>query len=291
MRFLHFIVHSNVFISLSAVALALATQIQLGLEPHIHPYLFLVFFATFFEYNFHRLITIVKNPIALQTEKYKWVNKNKSLFYILMSLSAIGFVLFALMAKKEVLMALSPIALITLLYSLPATKTIFNNLRLRRIPYVKIFLIAIVWTAVTVIIPVIHADKHFLPSTVFLMLFERFLFILAITIPFDIRDMEADRNAGLKTIPLTIGYKNALLLSNALLCLFGALSIAHYAHEQQFHVLFALLFSTIITGVVLINKKLQHNELYHYFYLDGMMFVQGLLVFVSFYLNDSLTYF
>lgn len=36
------------------------------------------------------------------------------------------------------------------------------------------------------------------------MLVERFFFVFAITIPFDIRDIEADKQAGLKTIPLLI---------------------------------------------------------------------------------------
>ena len=52
------------------------------------------------------------------------------------------------------------------------------------------------------------------------MLLERFLFVFAITIPFDIRDMEIDIKEGLKTIPVIMGKKKAMMIANILLVLF-----------------------------------------------------------------------
>src|SRR5690606_11789657 len=44
-----------------------------------------------------------------------------------------------------------------------------------------------------------------------------FLFVVAITIPFDIRDIYQDRYYGLKTIPVLFGERKALALSTLLL--------------------------------------------------------------------------
>src|SRR3546814_16434708 len=44
-----------------------------------------------------------------------------------------------------------------------------------------------------------------------------FLFVVAITIPFDIRDIYQDRYYGLKTIPVLFGERKAMVLSSLLL--------------------------------------------------------------------------
>ncbi|MBK8472274.1 MAG: hypothetical protein IPL33_08940 [Sphingobacteriales bacterium] len=54
-------------------------------------------------------------------------------------------------------------------------------------------MIAFVWTAATILLPVIHSEKTYHNLHLFAMAIERFLFVFAITIPFDIRDMIADR--------------------------------------------------------------------------------------------------
>lgn len=115
------------------------------MEPQWHPYLFIIFFATLFEYNLHRLITVITNKEALNSDKHKWVRENLKGFYLLVFLSVTGFGRCYIFGKKDVLIAFAPIAAITVFYSLPIfgnKRTIF---RLREIPYLKIFLIAFVW--------------------------------------------------------------------------------------------------------------------------------------------------
>ena len=80
MRLIAAFIQSNIYISLAAVALTVATQVQLGMRPQWHPYLFIIFFATLFEYNLHRLITVLTNKDALKSEKHRWVNENLKAF-------------------------------------------------------------------------------------------------------------------------------------------------------------------------------------------------------------------
>jgi 4-hydroxybenzoate polyprenyltransferase len=282
-KFFHFLIDTNIYISLAAVVLTIATQIQLGLSPQWHPYLFIIFFATLFEYNLHRLITVITNKDALESDKHNWVKENLGWFYFLVFVSVIGLIVAILLAKHEVLMALTPIAIITIAYSLPIFKNKTTVLRLREIPLIKIFLISIVWSAATILLPIIQSDIRFHTNDIFAMLMERFFFILAITIPFDIRDIEADHGVGLKTIPLMVGKKTALLIAYVALFVFMTISIWHY-WDFKF-ILLALGISGISTFVFLSVQKIQELQKYHYGILDGTMLLQGILLLIFYYLN------
>ncbi|MBA2611366.1 MAG: UbiA family prenyltransferase [Bacteroidetes bacterium] len=279
-----FIINTNIFISIAAVFLTIETQVQLGMKPQLHPYLFIIFFATIFEYNVHRLITIITNPKALTDNKHNWVNKNLKAFYFLVGFSVIGFVIATAMAKKIVLITLLPIGLVTLFYSLPIFKTKKILFRLREIPALKIFLISMVWSATTILLPIIQSGNSYNNWHIITMLIERFIFVFAITIPFDIRDMKADETAGLQTLPLIIGEKKAMILANVYILLFLILCIFHYYNTSLSFTLPAFIISALTTFLFINNKKLQATKYYHYFILDGTMLLQGLLVCICYYL-------
>ena len=280
MKLIAAFIQSNIYISLAAVALTVATQVQLGMHPQWHPYLFIIFFATLFEYNLHRLITVLTNKEALKSEKHRWVNENMKAFYLMVFISIVGFGVVALLAKKEVLVTFTPIALITVLYSIPVSANPKHLLRLREIPYLKIFMIAAIWSASTVLLPIVQSSETFSQTHIFAMLYERFFFILAITIPFDIRDMEADGQQELKTIPMLLGEKNSLKLSYFLLSVFLLSSAFHYVPEKEWMILLAMCLSGITTYFFLKMDYFKRMPFYHYGILDGTLLLQGILVII-----------
>ena len=280
MRIIAALIQSNIYISLAAVALTVGTQVQLGMRPQWHPYLFIIFFATLFEYNLHRLITVLTNKEALKSEKHRWVNENMKAFYLLVFISVIGFGVVALLAKKEVLVTFAPIALITVLYSIPVSANPKHLLRLREIPYLKIFMIAAIWSASTILLPIVQSAEAFRQTHIFAMLSERFFFILAITIPFDIRDLEADQQQELKTIPMLLGEKNSLKLSYFFLFVFLLGSAFHYAPEKEWMILWAMCLSGITTYFFLKMDYFKRMLFYHYGILDGTLLLQGILVII-----------
>ncbi len=286
MRILRFLIQSNIYISVAAVALTVATQIQIGINPQWHPYLFLIFFSTLFEYNLHRFITILTTPEALNSPKHSWVKANRKGFNILVTVSIIGFIFSVMEAKLEVLLSLAPIALLTLFYSTPITTKAKGIFRLRQFPYLKIFIIAFVWSSVTVILPVIHTNIKLNTLPVLTIIVERFLFILAITIPFDIRDMEADSLSGVKTIPLKLGVKSAQYVAWLSLTLFVIIALVHYSITKQHFILLAFILSYLSTLYFLISKKIQSIPLYYYGILDGTMLLQGILVLCFYLINE-----
>ncbi len=288
MNFKDFIIETNLFISSAALLLTVETQIQLGIAPQWHPYLFIIFFATMFEYNFHRLVTIIIRKEALQNEKNKWIREHLYLFYGVVLVSVLGFVVAIFLAKIKVLMALAPIAAITVFYSFPLFKKRNFIFRLREIPLLKIFLIAFVWSAVTILLPVIHSELQFERSELWWMFIERFVFVFAITIPFDIRDMAVDRLSGIHTIPLMLGAKRASHIAVAGLLVFMLLAVFHYRGEDRWYILAAFIITAIITLYFITNKKLQGSKYYYYGLLDGTMVLQGVLVIVAYYFHNLL---
>lgn len=280
MRIIAAFIQSNIYISLAAVALTVATQVQLGMHPQWHPYLFIIFFATLFEYNLHRLITVLTNKEALKSEKHRWVNENIKAFYLMVFISIVGFGVVALLAKKEVLVTFTPIALITVLYSIPVSANPKHLLRLREIPYLKIFMIAAIWSASTILLPIVQSSETFSQTHIFAMLSERFFFILAITIPFDIRDLEADGQQELKTIPMLLGERNSLKLSYFFLSVFLLSSAFHYAPEKEWMIFWAMCLSGITTYFFLKMDYFKRMPFYHYGILDGTLLLQGILVII-----------
>lgn len=283
MGILNLLISSKIYIALAAVLLAIETQVQLGMQPQWHPYLGLVFFATLLEYNLPRLWLLHTNRTRLNNARNKWINEHTGLFFLFVLTAAVGFIITLFMAKAVVLLVLAPIAVLTFFYSMPAWGKRKKPFGLRQIPFLKIFLIALTWSAATILLPVVKSGEPVHATHVLLMLAERFLFVFAITIPFDIRDMEADQRVGLKTIPLLVGAGNALRISVTALLAMGVLAVLHYGYTSQVFIVWAFMVSILSTIVFLLVSRIQRLPFYHYGILDGTMFLQGLLV-VTFYL-------
>lgn len=106
-----------------------------------------------------------------------------------------------------------------------------------------------------------------------LLIAKRFLFIAALTIPFDIRDLFEDRQSGLKTIPVMWGEKNAYLFCQFLLG--GYIVILFLFRNNGFNAdFFALTVTAILTGWLIFKSKWEKNEYYYFFYMDGVLILQ-----------------
>ncbi len=273
-RMLEFLIQSNAFIAFAAVFYTVQTSAQLGIQPGWHPYLFLIFFATLLEYNAHRLLTVFFNREALDGPKHAWVKTHLRLFYVIVSLSVLGFLIASFLAKTEVLIVLFPLGMLTLLYSLPLYKKENRVFRLREIPLLKIFIISFVWAVTTVLLPVIQTGRQFEAWKLIAIMAERFLFIFAIAIPFDIRDMAQDRISGLRTLPILLGEKTALRMGDLALLLFCAIALSN----NNPMIAVAMLVSAVLVWFCLHSGRIRSWTWYHYGVLDGSIIFQSILV-------------
>lgn len=277
-----FVIFSNLFIAISVMALSLETMFIFGISDSKYP--ILIFFLTLFVYCFHRIYRLDRRSYKEQLEgRHVWVKKNRKLFIGILFSSILGaFCCIFLWTNLSTFITLLPIAAITLTYSIPCIKTSKKLLRLRDIKGVKIFAITLVLGLTTVILPLIFYDKLSsisLQELLFVLL-RRFLFIFAITLPFDIRDVEYDQENDVKTIPIMLGINKSKQLAILVLIIFIILALAqrYFFNNLNFHYMVSLILSAAITIFLITKIKHQKKELFYPIFIEGTMLLQFLLV-------------
>ncbi len=281
MKAFNFIIKTNIFIAFAAVCLAMASQAELGIYPQFHAYLPVIFFAALFDYTFHRFITLRNHPDTHRTEKYDWETNHFGLLKVLIIISLAGLSASLFFVKIEILYLLVPLAILTFFYSIAVFKKNEVRFRLQEIPGLKILLIAFVWSAATVLIPVLQSEPGIDRNQIFLVFIERFTFIFAIALPFDIRDMNADSHAGFRTIPIVLGEYRARWICNITLISSLVIAFLHYLLHHQIYILIFYSASIALTYYFINHKKLRNHPLYYHGILDGSIIIHGLMVFLS----------
>ena len=282
-RIIDFLVFTNLFVSLAVVSLLIEPVIFL--EGRLFsPYFFFLFFATLCLYSFHRLYRMEKRTREEKKEvRHQWILENRKLFLTVFIGSVFSLFYLALFhIHNNTLYSLIPVIIIAIAYTVPMFPWKGEARRLREVPFLKIFLITSVVTYVTTIVPLLEmgiaAIEPWLP-----LIIRRFLFIFAITIPFDIRDIIFDQEHDVKTIPGTWGAEKAIYLglTSLVIFLFSLGFEYFYLHYISVKHAMALVLSVAITAGILLYSK-EKKSAYHYtFLLEGMMLVQGLLLLCS----------
>lgn len=285
MNYFKVIIDTNITLSLAATFLAAGSAVQFGVAPDFPAYLILIFFGTFLAYNIHHIYALFQNKNYAFEGFSQWINQHKLFFCVLMGLSAIGFCWASLFVNKNVQLALTCIAMISVLYSFPVFRFKDKRFGLRDLPFVKIFLIVLVWSVATVLLPALQLGLSVTPS-VQLVFIERAIFLFALALLFDIRDLESDTRNRLVTIPRLIGKSNSFLLANMLLVVFLTTSMNHYTDTLAF-VFPALVISGASTFVFILYTKIRVMPYFHYRVFDGTLLFQPLLVFVFYYLDKG----
>jgi 4-hydroxybenzoate polyprenyltransferase len=278
MFFFRWLLYSNVVVSLAVVSLCIQSQIELGGSVRWESYFFFLFFATMVIYHAPRVAMFFLFKDQLGAEKYRWIKHNPIVFFVLVALSLLGLIASLFFIQVDVWLLLLPAMIITVFYSLPYIGYGKKGIGLREIPYLKIFIIAGVWSYLSVCL----TQNNYPAQTGDLacLFAERFLFIFCITLPFDIRDRFADVQSGLKTIPLLIGAKKSIFLAKGVLFVFMLLVVIHYSLIGRFHVIVPLMLSACLVYWVLC-LPVKEDVIYYDGYLDGCMLLQSLWVCLS----------
>jgi len=266
--------YSNIFIALCAVAMTAQTMHVLAKNIKTSPALIgLVFFSTLVIYAIHRLVSISRIDKSLEVERFKVIGAYQRHIQIYAVLSIIGGSICFFFLNKTTQYALVIPALLSLAYVIPFIGN--KKLRLRDISFVKIFLIAIVWAYVTVLLPLLEFEIQ-LDTNSLGMLLERILFIFLITLPFDLRDWEIDKLNNVMTIPAKIGVQNTIYLAFLVLVIW--LGLIWQIYPSCFSI--PLTISGLSTGVIIFYSPKQKHDYYFTALVDGTMIIQAFLVFV-----------
>ncbi|MEX2363528.1 MAG: hypothetical protein WD597_07885, partial [Balneolaceae bacterium] len=214
---------------------------NLHFEVPVDPNLLLfIFFGTAVGYNFVKYAGVANLHHLIQT-------KNLQAIRLFSLVCFAGMVYFAFQLSFDVLIAGAFFGLLTILYALP----IFRAVNLRSLKGAKIFVIALVWAGSTVILPLMEIQNLFMRDAV-LEFIQRFLFVIALMLPFEIRDLKYDLSE-LKTIPQSIGISRTRWFGAGLMILILMLQMVKIAStDRQLIALFSI--SVITTFMIFISR-------------------------------------
>lgn len=204
-----FYIFSNIHVALSVLCLVELTLLDYQIRDH--KLAFFVFFATILSYNLIRVFQLYK----INSSVAAWIRDHKKSLIVLNVLSFFMMTFMAVSLRTRDFLFLLPFALLTLFYAIPLT---YHFKGLRYVAGLKIFLIAFTWAGITVIFPLFSKELPY-STEIGLDFVQRFLFVTAITIPFDIRDTDFDVPE-LATLPQVVGIKTAKILALLALILF-----------------------------------------------------------------------
>ena len=252
-----FYIFSNIHVALATFCLTKITLLEVDISDNIAP--FFVFLATLISYNLIRLMRL--NSIKSWFNNWFVVHQKYILILLLLAVLPLLYLLFQIRLKA--LLVLFPFALFTLLYTFPISK-----FSLREKPGVKLFLIALSWAGITVFFPLVQNFMQ-LRDVDFITFLQRFLFVFAITIPFDIRDLQYDKES-MKTIPQQIGVEKSKSLAIFLLVLFFILEFFKTNDFQSVKIVFLI---SALAILLIYKMAIKRSKYYTSFFIEALPIV------------------
>ncbi len=187
-----FYVKASIHVALAVVAFTCLTFLFLNIPIDRH-LLFFIFFSTIPTYNLIKHLT--ERPLRF----FGLLSMRRATFTLsLVSLVIAGYIVPGL--RWETLLTVLCLSLFTALYALPVFPRRKN---LRHVGILKILIIGAVWSGTTVLLPVMEMTL-WNSWDVWVEFFQRFLVVLVLMTPFEIRDLGSDPSDML-TIPQRLG--------------------------------------------------------------------------------------
>lgn len=274
-KFLDTLLFSNVFIACCAVAQGAMTYHLLSL-PVNYTVLAILGCATLALYNFSMILARPPHPETSPFRRVRWVFRHERSLWVWTGIALVAVWVLGLHLHKPSFVLLGVMGVMGVAYNLPIVHVSGRQRRagLRQITGLKLFYIGLVWVMSCVLLPVAeayHDDLHIVWYQVWQLMAWVFLFVVAITIPFDIRDIYQDRYYGLKTIPVLFGERKALVLSSTLLAVqMGWVWFSNYPLDIRL----ALFIASVLCLLFILVPPIKKNEYYYFLLLDGTLLLQ-----------------
>ena len=257
-----FYINSSIHVALAVYALTRVTQLQFGI-PYDKAMLYFTFYATITGYNFVKYAGVAKFHHRRLTRSLKIIQ-----IFSLISFLLLGY--YSWYLEHKTLLVVCAFGIITFFYAIPflpkKLMPIDSDNNLRSISGVKIYVIALTWVGVTVILPVVNAQRV-IDTDVVIEAVQRFIFVLVLMVPFEIRDMAYD-NLKLGTIPQRIGVKWTKGIALLLLVLFFLLEF--FKDELQSSRPVILTFLVLLLVFFVLKSKKEQTKYYSSFWVEAI---------------------
>ena len=251
---LYYYVNTSIHVALSVVALTQITSLATGVATPFELKLF-IFCSTLVAYNFIRYHELFKKESLVYTP---FICGMLGISFCLLGVGLSCFVLFPFSVQ---FLSLAVGALV-LLYTLPFGKA---NGNFRNYGGLKIYLVALSWTLVTVGLSSFYRDTR-LDLSIWMALIQ-FVFILVAIQPFDIRDLELD-SVSLNTWPQRFGIRKTKWLGTVLLFLLIIGMFCYSPFSSSFTKPSLLAFLLLL--VFLLKSKPNQGRYFSSFWVEGI---------------------
>ena len=262
------LIYGGTFIGLCAACITALTFELAGVAAENFQYILLIGTATAALYSLHRIVGLQKTAHLVTTDRFAIIRKYHVhiriytvLWVMLSAWFAIPFI------NLEFILWTIPGGLIAIAYVIPFLP---GGRRLRDLGWGKILMIGWSWAWLTSAIPmgyVLHASVQM----IIIHSLERMFFIILITIPFEIRDLNVDKSFGLITIPEKLGSKRTLIVAWILTGLTILLSFAGAFHYFNLAYSLAMTMASLITIPLLKMSYKIHDDYFFVGVIDGIM--------------------
>lgn len=257
----NFYINSSIHVALAVYALTWITLIEFDFE-YNKALLYFVFFATITGYNFIKYFGVAKFHHRSLAKWLKVIQVFSLICFILMTYYAIELGI-------RTLIIIAVLGLVTFLYAIPMLPKhilLDQQQNLREIGGLKIYVIAFVWAGVTVLLPILHLE-HEISTDVILTVIQRFLLILVLMLPFEIRDLKFD-SLKLATIPQKIGVKKTKAIGALVLIVF--FNLEFFKDELQMSFIVSTLIIVFFLLLFLLFSNKDQSKYYSAFWVESL---------------------
>ena len=255
-QILDFYINSSIHVALAVYALSWITLKRFDIL-YDENVLYFIFYASITGYNFVKYFGLAKFHHRRLASWLKVIQVFSFICFLLMCYYAYNL-------HSNTLYYIFALGVITFFYAIPfLPRKLFLDSKhnLRSIGGLKVYIIALVWAIVTVALPLVN-NNHDINFDAIITIIQRYLFVIVLILPFDIRDLRYD-NLKLSTIPQSIGVKNTKFIGVSLLLVF-------LKDEFATNQIISLLIIVFVTALFVIFSSEERGKYYSVFWVEGI---------------------
>ena len=272
----NFYINASIHLAFSVFSLTWITLIEFNIA-YDNDILYFVFFSSITGYNFVKYFGMAKFHHRSLTTWLKAIQ--------VFSFFSFGMLCYFMLKLNTVsLIYVLGFALVTFFYAMPFLPKRFfidNHYNLRSISGLKVYIIALVWSGVTVFLPIIN-NEYNVNLDVLITGIQRFVFIIVLMLPFEIRDLQYD-SLKLGTIPQKIGVRLTKIIGVLLLMCFWVLEF--FKNSVDLNNLIVLSVISVVTMLFLILSKKEQGVYFSSFFVEGLPLVWLVMLLLFNYFN------
>jgi 4-hydroxybenzoate polyprenyltransferase len=274
-RILEAFVYTNVWVAIAVASLSALTMVV------FHQFDFsliaFTFFATLLMYAYARKFESPGRLSEATSKLTQWADANPLLFWVSAIIGLLGTLFFARFLHANTWIWVAGCAALSAIYPL---QFIGNGAGgLRHVAGLKLLVISAVWAIVTVILPAAQTGAT-LSFEISWLAMQRFLFVMAITIPFDIRDLRID-SPSINTLPYLLGIKRARFIAHFSIFLAEVGAVFMYLTDFfSAGIMAGHLIAFELTSLLIYRSSPKRPDLFFSFWVEGTSVLLFLLVFI-----------